>query len=223
MTDFQGFDSQETFVPVPQSFFLHLLPRLQRVEDIKTALYALWRLQSRPDNLPALDEEALTGPEAQAASGLDAAALGRGLQAAVAIGLLLTASREGRRLYLLNSPRGRLLLASWQRGQWTPPDRLDDLPPQPRPNIYRLYEEHIGPLSPLIADALRDAEAAYPAPWIAEAIEIAVKRNVRHWRYVEAILKRWKEEGHVSQQDRQNHSETDSRYRKGKFADFIES
>ncbi len=223
MTDFQGFDSQENFVPIPESFFLRLLPVWQRPEDLKTALYVLWRLQRRENDLPALDEAALTSPEAQAACGLDAAALQRGLRAAVEAGLLLEAVHQERRVYLLNSPRGRLLLASWQKGDWQPPDRLDDLPPQPRPNLYRLYEEHIGPLSPLIVDALRDAEETYPAAWVAEAIEIAVKRNARNWRYIEAILKRWKEEGHVSQQDRQDHSEADNRYRKGKFADFIES
>jgi len=58
-----------------------------------------------------------------------------------------------------------------------------------------LYEENIGPLTPLIADALKDAEELYYADWIVDAISLAVKNNKRNWKYCEAILKRWKEEG----------------------------
>ena len=64
-----------------------------------------------------------------------------------------------------------------------------------RPNIYMLYEENIGPLTPLIADRLRAAEEKYKPNWIADAIEKAVVSNVRSWRYVEAILMSWKENG----------------------------
>jgi hypothetical protein len=46
-----------------------------------------------------------------------------------------------------------------------------------RPNLYRLYEENIGPLTPLVADALRDAENTYAIEWIEEAIRIAVQEQ----------------------------------------------
>jgi DnaD/phage-associated family protein len=62
-------------------------------------------------------------------------------------------------------------------------------------NIYELYEQEIGIITPKTADLLKEAEQEYPAPWIAEAIGIAVERNARNWRYCEAILKRWKAEG----------------------------
>jgi DnaD/phage-associated family protein len=64
-----------------------------------------------------------------------------------------------------------------------------------RPNIFALYEQNIGPLTPMLADLLRDAEATYPADWIADAMKIAVENNKRNWRYVEAILKSWATEG----------------------------
>ncbi len=220
MKAFAGFGSQERFIPVPETFFSQALSALRTAEAVKVALYALWRLQA--DEPPVLTAAALTSPEAQACVGLDAADMERGLQAAVRAGVLLEASSQGQPFYLLNSPRGRLLLKSLQAGQWQPTAR-PDLPPQPRPSVYRLYEENIGPLTPLISEALREAETMYPPEWIAEAIQIAAERNVRRWNYIRAILARWKEEGHASQQDRQNHSETDSRYRKGRFADFIES
>jgi DNA replication protein len=64
-----------------------------------------------------------------------------------------------------------------------------------RPNIFALYEQNIGPLTPLIADVLRNAEKQYPASWIEEAIELSVTYNRRSWRYVETILQRWEADG----------------------------
>jgi DnaD/phage-associated family protein len=60
---------------------------------------------------------------------------------------------------------------------------------------FRIYEQEIGALTPMIADAIRDAEETYPPEWIPEAIAIAVENNARNWKYVEAILKNCKAAG----------------------------
>jgi DnaD/phage-associated family protein len=100
---------------------------------------------------------------------------------------------------------------------------MGSLPAPPeRPNIFKLYEENIGPLTPLIADALKDAEKTYPPEWLAEALGTAIKNNKRNWKYVEAILRRWKEEGHAKKQDRRDAQENGRRYAEGEFSDFIE-
>jgi DnaD/phage-associated family protein len=73
-----------------------------------------------------------------------------------------------------------------------------NLPPQTareKSNIFHLYEENIGPLTPLIAEDLKAAEQEYPESWIEEAFHLAVQRNARSWRYIDAVLKRWKMEG----------------------------
>lgn len=74
---------------------------------------------------------------------------------------------------------------------------LDELANTPTPDgdLYRMYEQNIGPLTPLLADALKDAEQTYPANWIADAMALAVTNNKRNWKYCEAILKRWNTEG----------------------------
>jgi DnaD/phage-associated family protein len=54
--------------------------------------------------------------------------------------------------------------------------------------VAQAYENEIGALTPMIADALRDAEHDFPEDWIVEALHIAVERNVRNWRFVLAIL-----------------------------------
>jgi DNA replication protein len=64
-----------------------------------------------------------------------------------------------------------------------------------RPNIFVLYEQNIGLLSPLIADDLKDAADQYPAEWIEAAFREAVQNNKRKWTYIRAILRRWETEG----------------------------
>ncbi|HEV2474582.1 MAG TPA: DnaD domain protein, partial [Chthonomonadales bacterium] len=64
-----------------------------------------------------------------------------------------------------------------------------------RPNIFILYEQNIGLLSPLIADELKDAAEQYPVEWIEAAFREAVLHNKRKWSYIRAILRRWETEG----------------------------
>lgn len=67
----------------------------------------------------------------------------------------------------------------------------DDDSAQKQKNIFQFYSENIGPLTPFISDALQDAEKRYPANWIEAAFKIAVERNARNWKYIDAILRDW--------------------------------
>jgi DnaD/phage-associated family protein len=123
-------------------------------------------------------------------------------------------------LYFLNSSKGRAAVSAIAAGEWQstgdarrPVDVRSDIP-----NIYRLYEDNIGAITPLIAEELREAEASYPAEWVQEAMRIAVENNVRNWRYVRAILERWKEKG---RDERQNRRDTEKDRRR--YADWEES
>lgn len=62
-------------------------------------------------------------------------------------------------------------------------------------NIFGLYENNIGTISPILAEDLKEAEDLYPWPWIGEAFQIAVTQNKRSWAYISAILRRWVDEG----------------------------
>ncbi len=64
-----------------------------------------------------------------------------------------------------------------------------------KPNIFVLYEQNIGLLSPMIAEELKDAAEHYPAEWIEAAFREAVLNNKRKWTYIRAILRRWETEG----------------------------
>ncbi len=98
---------------------------------------------------------------------------------------------------------------------------MTSAPPAERSNLFTLYEQNIGALTPLIADMLREAEKEYPSAWFEEAFEIAVARNVRHWKYVEAILKRWKEKGKDERKNREDAVKDFKRYTEGEFAEYF--
>lgn len=210
---FPGFSDSETFSPLPDSFFQRLLNTIEDIGELKVTLYALWRLGKMEGRVHLLREADFADCLPEPAPALEKAA---------ARGTLIRVAHASGVYYCLNSPRGRAVAEALQSGRLDPAALPLSPPPVERPNIYRLYEENIGPLTPLIADALRDAEQTYPPEWVAEAVEIAVTRNKRNWRYVEAILKRWKEEGHAKRQDRRDSQEDGRRYVEGEFADFIE-
>jgi DNA replication protein len=217
-----GFSDSETFAKIPDSFFQHLLSQIDDLDELKVTLYALWRMGNMEGRAHYLGSQEFSAcvPEPAAA-----------LQKAVQRGSLLEAippanaqgpQKKATALYFLNSPRGRAAAESFMKGQWQPdPEGSMPAPPE-RPNIFKLYEENIGPLTPLIADALKDAEKTYKPEWVAEALGTAVKNNKRNWKYVEAILRRWKEEGHAKKQDRRDAQEDGRRYAEGEFSDFIE-
>lgn len=216
MEKFKGFTDSETFTQLPDSFFHQLLKEIKDADELKVTLYFLWRAGHMEGPFRALtkmdfDVKAL---------GLSAEEIRRGLEKAVKRGSLLKVQKEAAVFFLLNSPRGRAAVQAIESGQWDP-SRSQSAPPLERPNVFRLYEENIGPLTPLIADTLKDAEALYSDEWIADAIELAVKNNKRNWKYCEAILKRWKEEGTHGQKTPQGSGKGSERYTKSEFEEYL--
>jgi DnaD/phage-associated family protein len=78
-------------------------------------------------------------------------------------------------------------------GRPLPPER--GAPASKRSNVFQLYEEVIGPLTPLVAQELEEAERLYPYEWLEEALREAALLNKRSWRYASRILQRWATEG----------------------------
>ena len=217
MTHFKGFTESETFTQLPDTFFHQLLSEIDDAAELKITLYAIWRVQNTDGPFRALRESDF----GEGKVGLSAEQIRSGIEKAIQRGSILRAQHETDVFYFLNSPRGRAAAEAFTKGQWPESAGVGSAPLE-RPNIFRLYEENIGPLTPLIADALKDAEETYSAEWVAETIDLAVKNNKRSWRYCEAILKRWKEEGRGEKQNRRD-AETDrDKYIKGEYADYIE-
>jgi DnaD/phage-associated family protein len=207
MKGFSGFpDGKLRLTSVPNLFFSELLPVIDHIGEMKVTLYAFWALTQRDGQVRYLRlVDYLNDPAFMQGMGASptvaAEAVADGLERAVARGTFLHVNVEGADgrmdFYFMNTEKGRAAVDGITRGEWRP--TLDDEAAitllVERPNIFVLYEQNIGPLTPLIADELRDAEQTYPARWIEEAVELAVTNNARKWRYVQAILERWRQEG----------------------------
>jgi DNA replication protein len=217
MKTFKGFTETETFTQLPDTFFHQLLSQIDDAAELKVTIYILWRVQHMEGSYRALRESDFDAK----GLGLSADDVHLGIEKAVKRGIMLRSQNEADVFYFLNSPRGRAAAQAFVQGQGHETTEITSTPFE-RPNIFRLYEENIGPLTPLIADALKDAEETYSAEWISETIELAVKHNKRSWKYCEAILKRWKEEGRGEKQDRRDAEKDRDKYIKGEFADYIE-
>ena len=215
MNKFKGFTDSETFSQLPDAFFHQLLREIDDVAELKVTAYFLWRVEHMDGPFRALSKMDFIVKEL----GLAADEITRGLEKAVKRGSLLKIQKEAAVYFLLNSPRGRAGIQAIENGQWNPTSRNSF--PLERPNVFKLYEENIGPLTPLIADALKDAEEMYDPAWIADVIEIAVKNNKRNWKYCEAILKRWKEEGTHGQKNKQNAVKSSEQYSQSEFAEYL--
>ncbi|MGB9521514.1 MAG: DnaD domain-containing protein [Anaerolineales bacterium] len=204
---FSGFEEENIpSIAVPRRFIEELMHEITDINEIKVILTVFHLLQIgdgivkfirindlyRDENLVSgliCDEDNYTN------------VIRNAIQQLVARGIILVGTfndpPEVETLIFLNTPLGRASVEALAKGQWKIDPRTTQVLPQPSEfaNIFKLYENHIGPLTPMMVDTLKDAEQTYPINWIEEAIRLAVENNKRSWRYVAAILKRWKEEG----------------------------
>ncbi|MSQ28124.1 MAG: DnaD domain protein [Dehalococcoidia bacterium] len=193
---------------IPRVFFSDLLPRIDDVAELQVTLHFFRLLGGRRGYPRAVGAAELLGDRTLAATftamGRDFRSEGeRGLTAATGRGTLLQAvAPEGTIWLLLNAPQDRRAADGIQQGRVRPAgvagaNVVADHEPAPLPqqDIFSLYEANIGLLTPIIAERLQEAEQEYPAGWIAEAFQIAAVANQPRWRYVEAVLQRWKVEG----------------------------
>lgn len=210
---FIGFpDARMKPVIVPDFFFTDLLPLIDDLAELKLTLHCFWLLNEQEGQLKYLRGADLRGDDTLLGSlTLDndlrtpAQALADALERATVRGVLLKLEIETGETdktvedwYFINTVKGRQTLALVRQGKL---DELRSVLPAEarlkveRPNVFALYEQNIGLLTPLIADQLRDLEKSYPPDWIDEAFTIAVAGNKRALRYIQAILKRWETEG----------------------------
>jgi DNA replication protein len=226
MSSFKGFPNGKLHLtPIPATFFSELLPQIDDIVELKITLFAFWLLDHQEGDIRFLTEKFFSNDQIFM-SGLGAepqTELEKGLKKIVLRGTFIQVrdSVSGTNFYFLNSPRGRAGAKLAKEGKWQPGDIAPVSLEMERPNIFRLYEEHIGPLTPIMSDTLKDAENTYPPQWIVDAIRMAVHKNARNWRYVETILRSWKEKGRY-ETDRRDTQEGNRKYIEGEFADYIE-
>ena len=202
----RGFPPNTRFTAVPDPLLGPLLEQIDDLAELKCILRLLWFLKDRKDAPRYVTEGELLADHVLnrglAYLGDPQEAIRGGLRKAMERGILLAldvqVEGQPRRLYFLNDEDGSNAVDNL-REEGVLSDSLLEVegepPPPERANIFTLYEENIGMLTPIQADRLREAEKIYPSSWIREAFEEAVTRNVRNWRYIESILERWARDG----------------------------
>jgi len=202
---FPGFPAKSSLTPLPELFFSRLLPETDSLTELKVVLHVFWRLYQKKDTPKFITYDELVSDKTLM-EGLDATAvvpevLRDALHSAISRGVLLHTVLEGisqsQDVYFVNSESSRKAISEIESGHLSIPALSQSQPYRTKeaPNIFTLYEQNIGLLTPMIAEELKEAEELYPAAWIEEAFGEAVALNKRSWRYIARILERWSIEG----------------------------
>ncbi len=223
MPAFSGFPpGKNPSVPLPEQFFTTLLPEIEDYAELKVTLHLFWLLAQKRGTPRCASERELAvdpilrrslrrkgdprPPEERIRAGLELALARRTL-----LCVRLRLDDELVSWYFFNTEASRQAVAQLQEGE-LPATRLLKLEGPTseagaafaaeaisvevdRPNIFTLYEQNIGLLTPMVAEDLKDAADHYPEDWIVDAFREAVQQNKRNWRYIRAILRRWETEG----------------------------
>lgn len=204
-------------VSVPYEFLHDVVIDITALEELQVTL-AVFRLAAELEGLEtplaeraimrdaplrqAMRKSGITNdPDERIMSGLELA-VGRG----TLLRFIATRGRKETYWYYINTPVNRHTIAAMERGALAPPAIIWEGKIEPRvvadqPNAFRLYEQNIGPLTPLIADQITQAIRDYPADWLEDAIGEAVAYNRRSWRYIVRILENWKATGRRDQDE----------------------
>lgn len=189
--------------PLPESFFTGVISQIKDAAELKVILHFSHLLSRKQGHPGVVTREELS---AHCVPVMGEKEFQRGLKLAVKRGVILSSpgdSGGGEEVYFSRKEGG------------TAPEAA-------RPNIFALYEENIGLLTPLIAEELKEAEKRYPRKWIEEAFREAVVLNKRSWRYIARILENWASGGKDSGEHRQGAKKGGSdKYIRGKYGHLV--
>ena len=220
-------------IKLPAEFLGRLMPAIDDLAELKATVFFLAALRQKEGNYRFLrraeflaDADLMRGLALTDRSLAPERILDAALAKALARGTILCAeidlNNAKSQLYFRNDDSGRDLQRQVQAGEWRPAyaDEIEILPP--RPTLFGLYEENIGALTPMIAEAIKAAQAEYPLEWIEDAMRYAVERNARNWTYIKRVLEGWQQEGR-SRETSGRHLERHKQYTAGQWKDFIKS
>ncbi len=234
MEQFKGFPAKMEFTSLPNLFFSALLPQISDMTELKTTLGVLAMLYRKRGYPRFVTYSELLGNPSLINSFRGAAkppdevlrsALEMATQRGTFIHVVLDRDEVPEDIYFLNTESNRQIVTKIQNGEF----RLSGLKArepayvgEEQPDIFTLYEQNIGMLTPMIAEELREAEKLYPEVWIRDAIKEAVNQNIRKKSYILAILERWSAEGKGDGTYRR-YSKTDpDKYIKGKYGHIVQ-
>jgi DnaD/phage-associated family protein len=236
MKQFGGFPAKMEFTPLPNLFFSTLLPQINDISELKVTLHIFKDLYYKRGYPRFVTYRELLGnmslmKSLRETTNHPGEVLRKALEMANQRGtfLHLVLDRDGltEDIYFLNTESDKQVIAKIQSSELN----LTGLKAvghtyvetEEQPDIFTLYEQNIGMLTPMIAEELREAEKLYPVTWIKDAIKEAVNQNKRKWSYILAILERWSAEGKSDGTYRRDSAEKTGpdKYIKGKYGHMV--
>lgn len=208
---FQGFVKGVRYIPVPAPVFGELLQEIQDINELKIILRIFRLLHNKKglERYVSIDELLADRVLSTALGSMDLDSrrtnIIQSLESSAKRKILIKINRKnsGTFAYFLNTEFERQamkkVLDLEHHSDFEPWETGED-----RPNIYSLYEQNIGILTPIVAEKIGEAEQKYPVEWIEEAITEAVSLNSRNWRYISRILERWEIEGKQNGESRKH-------------------
>jgi DnaD/phage-associated family protein len=235
MKKFEGFPARMDYTSIPNVFFSRVMPQISDIAELKTTLHvmaALYRKKGSPRFISygelAADESLMKSlnrseesPEEVLRKALEKA-VGRG----TLLGIPVHKDDVPEDIYLLNTQSNRELAEKIESGEIALNGLQSAVRKYPQteetPDIFTLYEENIGIITPMIADELREAEKLYPGEWINDSIKRAVLNNKRNIKYILKILENWAAEGKSDGAYQRHSKKTDpDKYIKGKYGHMV--
>jgi len=237
MKEFTGFPAKTQFTPIPNVFFSNLLPQISDIAELKITLHIFWLLYPRKGyprfttyrellsntSLMSSLREGEKPPDEVLRNALEMA-----IKRGTILHIVLVIDGATEDVYFINTESDRQVVAKIQNGELVLAglkaggQAYPDVETEPLPDIFTLYEQNIGMLTPMIAEELREAEKLYPEAWIRDAIKEAVTHGKRKWSYISAILERWVVEGKSDGTYRRDFKKTDpDKYSKQKYDHMV--
>jgi len=206
--------SQARTAPIylADSFFTQVLPKIQDLAELKVVLYAAYLAVRKwaPDTRKyqcSVSYQELKAELCSRPAGLDEATLCQALKSAVEHGFMV---------------RSRPKVGDSVEDVYSLPGSICAGLQPAAVNIFSLYEQNIGIITPIVAEELKEAEQLYPPQWIEDAFKEAVALNKRSWRYIARILERWASEGKDSGEHKRDIEKgSPDKYVKGRYGHLV--
>ena len=202
-----SFQEKTDFISLPDVFFTNVVPKIQDLSELKLLLYVAYLILRKPERTHLVTYKELRAESCRLSVELDEETLRQALDSAVEYGTLLhsTVNVNGVLEDVYSLPA-----SMYQGRQLT------------KANIFAIYEQNIGMITPMIAEELKEAEKIYPPQWIEEAFKEAVTLNKRSWKYIARILERWASEGKDSGEYKRDIKKNGpDKYIKGKYGHLV--
>jgi len=234
MKNIDGFPANMQFTPIPNPFLNVLMPDMDKYE-LKCMLCFFQMIYAKKGypRYVSLNELmvntqliASMHDSKKSVSETVADSLTSAIERGAIIRLEITQGDCNEYIYFLNTKNDRQVIESIRHGKLRLPQTEPVSPvfiPAKQHNIFSVYEENIGLLTPMIAEELRDALTQYSEEWIHNAIREAVYSNKRNWRYISRILECWISEGRKDGAYKQNTTQEDpDKYFRGIYGHLIQ-